>query len=83
VVTTRRHVACDVKADGLQELTITMEDKLIHFSPTRPVQPTLLLICPKNRYDIGLPYETQTQTIGLSMDHHQKICSAGLLNRKI
>jgi hypothetical protein len=45
----------DVKADGLQDLLITSEDKLIQFSPTRPIQQTFLLIRPWNRHDLGLP----------------------------
>ncbi|KIK34008.1 hypothetical protein CY34DRAFT_38953, partial [Suillus luteus UH-Slu-Lm8-n1] len=38
----------DVKADGLQDLLITSEDKLIQFSPTRPIQQTFLLVRPWN-----------------------------------
>ncbi|KAG2346472.1 hypothetical protein BDR05DRAFT_785480 [Suillus weaverae] len=45
----------DVKADGLQDLLITSEDKLIQFSPTRPTQQTFLLVRPWNRHDLGLP----------------------------
>ncbi|KAG1893657.1 uncharacterized protein F5891DRAFT_1116614 [Suillus fuscotomentosus] len=45
----------DVKADGLQDLLITSEDKLIQFSPTRPTQQTFLLVRPWNRHDLELP----------------------------
>jgi hypothetical protein len=45
----------DVKADGLDDLMITTEDKLIKFSPSRPTQQTFLLVRPWNRYDLGLP----------------------------
>ncbi|KAG2117024.1 uncharacterized protein F5147DRAFT_298941 [Suillus discolor] len=45
----------DIKADGLQGLLITSEDKLIQFSPTRPTQQTFLLVRPWNRHDLGLP----------------------------
>jgi hypothetical protein len=45
----------EVKADGLQDLLITSEDKLIQFSPTRPIQQTFLLVRPCNRHDLGLP----------------------------
>ncbi|KAG1796589.1 hypothetical protein EV424DRAFT_1594776 [Suillus variegatus] len=45
----------DIKADGLQDLLITSEDKLIQFSPTRPTQQTFLLVRPWNRHDLGLP----------------------------
>ncbi|KAG1789016.1 uncharacterized protein HD556DRAFT_1275673, partial [Suillus plorans] len=45
----------DIKADGLQDLLITSKDKLIQFSPTRPIQQTFLLVRPWNRHDLGLP----------------------------
>jgi hypothetical protein len=44
-----------VKADGLQDLSIITEDKLVQFSPTRPTPQTFLLVCPWNRHDFGLP----------------------------
>ncbi|KAG1809421.1 uncharacterized protein BJ212DRAFT_1379961 [Suillus subaureus] len=44
-----------VKADGLQDLSITTEDKLVQFSPTRPTPQAFLLVCPWNRHDFGLP----------------------------
>ncbi|KAG2360568.1 hypothetical protein BDR07DRAFT_1412015 [Suillus spraguei] len=43
-----------VKADGLQDLVITTEDRLIQFSRARPIQQTFLLVRPWNRYDPGL-----------------------------
>ena len=59
---TKRHIqdqesyfTYDVKADGLQDLSITTEDKMIQFSPTMPIQQTFLLVRPWNRYDLGLP----------------------------
>ncbi|KAG2151487.1 hypothetical protein DEU56DRAFT_553851 [Suillus clintonianus] len=45
----------DVKADGLRDLQITTEDKLIQFSPARPTPQAFLLIRPWNRHDVGLP----------------------------
>ncbi|KAG2151591.1 uncharacterized protein EDB93DRAFT_1249232 [Suillus bovinus] len=43
-----------VKADGLQDLTITTEDKLTQFSRARPTRQTFLLARPWNRCDLGL-----------------------------
>ncbi|KAG1817255.1 heterokaryon incompatibility protein-domain-containing protein [Suillus subaureus] len=45
----------DVKADGLQDLVITTEDKLVQFSRSKPSRQTFLLIRPWNRHDLGLP----------------------------
>ncbi|KAG2745551.1 hypothetical protein P692DRAFT_201076993 [Suillus brevipes Sb2] len=45
----------EVKADCLQDLLITSEDRLTQFSPTRPTQQTFLLVRPWNRHDLGLP----------------------------
>ncbi|KAG1739462.1 uncharacterized protein EDB91DRAFT_386645 [Suillus paluster] len=45
----------EVKADGLEDLLITTEDKLIQFSPARPPRQTVLLIRPWNHHDFGLP----------------------------
>ncbi|KAG0696886.1 kinase-like domain-containing protein [Suillus ampliporus] len=45
----------DVEADGLQDLLITTEDRLIQFSRARPIQQPFLLIRPWNRHDLGLP----------------------------
>jgi hypothetical protein len=45
----------DIKADGLQDLVITTEDKLVQFSRTKPTQQTFLLVRPWNRHDLGLP----------------------------
>lgn len=44
-----------VKAEGLQDLSITTEDKLVQFSSTRPTSQAFLLVCPWNRHDFGLP----------------------------
>ncbi|KAG0697553.1 heterokaryon incompatibility protein-domain-containing protein [Suillus ampliporus] len=49
------YLTYDVKADGLQDLLLTTEDKLIQFSPARPTPQTFLLIRPWNRHDLGLP----------------------------
>ncbi|KAG1883505.1 hypothetical protein F4604DRAFT_1677808 [Suillus subluteus] len=52
----------DVKADGLHDLLITMEDKLVEFSPERRTQQTFLLVRPWNRHDLGLiNFADQTQ----------------------
>ncbi|KAG1791285.1 uncharacterized protein BJ212DRAFT_1307617, partial [Suillus subaureus] len=44
-----------VKADGLDDLLITTEDKLTQFSPARPTRQTFLIVRPWNRHDLGLP----------------------------
>ncbi|KAG2346036.1 HET-domain-containing protein [Suillus weaverae] len=44
----------EVKADGLHDLLITTEDKLIQFSSPRPTMQTLFLVRPWNRY-LDLP----------------------------
>jgi len=44
-----------VKAQGLQDVLIATEDKLIQFSPTRPTQQTFLLVRPWNRNLLELP----------------------------
>jgi hypothetical protein len=54
----RDHGTClvyDVKADGLQDLQITTADRLIQFSPDRPVRQTFFLIRPWDRDDLELP----------------------------
>ncbi|KAG2338552.1 hypothetical protein BDR05DRAFT_969113 [Suillus weaverae] len=45
----------EVKADGLHDLLITTEDKLIQFSSPRPTMQTFLLVRPWNRYLLELP----------------------------
>ncbi|KAG1816705.1 WD40-repeat-containing domain protein [Suillus subaureus] len=49
-----RCLTYEVKADGLQDLLVTTEDKLVQFSPVRRTRQTFLLIRPWNRYDLGL-----------------------------
>ncbi|KAG1796672.1 uncharacterized protein HD556DRAFT_280429 [Suillus plorans] len=44
----------EVKADGLQDLLVTTEDRLVQFSPARRTRKTFLLILPWNRYDLEL-----------------------------
>ncbi|KAG2340644.1 WD40 repeat-like protein [Suillus weaverae] len=44
----------EVKADGLQDLLVTTEDKLVQFSPARRTRQSFLLIRPWNRYDLEL-----------------------------
>jgi len=44
-----------VKADGLHDLVITTEDKLIQFSQTRPTRQAFLLVRPWDRSLLGLP----------------------------
>jgi hypothetical protein len=46
---------CDIKADGLLDLSITTGDKLTQFSSTKHTRQKFLLIRPWNRYDLGLP----------------------------
>ncbi|KAG0692505.1 hypothetical protein DFH29DRAFT_499695, partial [Suillus ampliporus] len=45
----------DVKADGLDDLLITTEEKLVQFWPARPTARTFLLIRPWHHHDLGLP----------------------------
>ncbi|KAG2345397.1 hypothetical protein BDR05DRAFT_998531 [Suillus weaverae] len=45
----------EVKADGLHDLSIKTGEKLIHFSPARPIQKTVLLVRPWNRHLLELP----------------------------
>ncbi|KAG0701088.1 hypothetical protein DFH29DRAFT_929025 [Suillus ampliporus] len=47
----------DVKADGLQDLVIITEVKLIQF--LKPTQKKFLLVRPWNRHDLGLPDFTE------------------------
>jgi len=49
------HFTYRVKADGLQDLSITTEDKLVQFSHARPTPQAFLLVRPWNRHDLGLP----------------------------
>jgi hypothetical protein len=44
-----------VKADGLHDLIITTEDKLVQFSRTRPTRQGFLIILPWDRSLLGLP----------------------------
>jgi hypothetical protein len=44
-----------VKADGLHDLVITTEDKLVQFSQTRPTRQAFLLVRPWDRSLLGLP----------------------------
>jgi hypothetical protein len=52
---TRGQEIYEVKADGLHDLLITTEDKLIQFSSPRPTMQTFLLVRPWNRYLLELP----------------------------
>jgi hypothetical protein len=45
----------EVKADGLHDLLITTQDKLIQFSSPRPTMQSFLLVRPWNRYLLELP----------------------------
>jgi hypothetical protein len=49
----------EVKADGLLDLLITTEDKLIQFSSPRPTMQTFLLVRPWNRHLLELPDFTE------------------------
>ncbi|KAG2151687.1 uncharacterized protein EDB93DRAFT_270055 [Suillus bovinus] len=54
----------DVKANGLQDLRVTTEDKLVEFWPTRRTRQTFLLVRPWNRYDLGLiDFTDETQIV--------------------
>jgi hypothetical protein len=59
VIAIKQHHAQDqqiyeVKADGLHDILITTEDKLILFSSPWPTIQTFLLVCPWNRYFLEL-----------------------------
>jgi hypothetical protein len=45
----------EVKADGLQDMLITTEDKLAPFSQAKSTRQPYLLVRPWNRYDLELP----------------------------
>jgi hypothetical protein len=46
---------CDVRADSLQDLVITIQDKLIQFPHARPTRQTFLPIRPWNCLNLRLP----------------------------
>ncbi|KAG0704011.1 WD40-repeat-containing domain protein [Suillus ampliporus] len=48
-------ITYEVKADGLQDISITTEEKLIQFSRARPTRQPYLLVRPWNRYDLEPP----------------------------
>ncbi|KAG2089251.1 uncharacterized protein F5147DRAFT_764608 [Suillus discolor] len=53
----------DIKADGLQDLLVTTEDRLVEFWPARRTQQTFLLVRPWNRHDLGLiNFANETQS---------------------
>ncbi|KAG1748038.1 hypothetical protein EDB19DRAFT_236797 [Suillus lakei] len=49
------HFTYGVKADGLNDLLIATEDKLVPFSRARPIRQTFLLVRPWNRELLELP----------------------------
>ncbi|KAG2089241.1 uncharacterized protein F5147DRAFT_658473 [Suillus discolor] len=54
----------EVKADGLQDLQVRTEDRLVQFSPARRTRQTFLLVRPWNRYDLGLiNFADETQSV--------------------
>ncbi|KAG0702651.1 hypothetical protein DFH29DRAFT_492432 [Suillus ampliporus] len=54
----------DVKADGLDDLLVTTQDKLIQFSQAKPIRQTFFLVRPWNRHDLGLPdFSNDTQSV--------------------
>nr|AFB76151.1 hypothetical protein [Suillus grevillei] len=54
----------DIKAAGLQDLTITTQDKLAQFLRPKSTQQTFLLARPWNRQDLGLPdFADDTQSM--------------------
>lgn len=60
-----KYFTYDVKGDGLDDLLVTAEDKLIQFSPARPTQQTSLLVRPWNCHDLGLPdFEDDARSAG-------------------
>lgn len=48
-------ISYDIKADRLQDLTITTADTLAQFSLAQPTPQTFFLIRPWNLHDLGLP----------------------------
>jgi hypothetical protein len=54
-----------VKADGLDDLLITTEDKLIQFSQLRPTRRTFLLVLPWDRRLLELPdFDDDAESLG-------------------
>jgi hypothetical protein len=47
-------LAYEIKAEGLQDMLITTEDKLVQFSRARSTRQPFLLVRPWNRYDLDL-----------------------------
>ena len=52
----------EVKADGLHDLLITTEDKLVQFSPESPIFQTFLLVRPWDRDILNLPADFKDDT---------------------
>jgi len=86
-----------VKADGLQDLAITTEDRLIQFSRARPTQQSFLLVRPWNRYDPGLldfeddksiktmsmPWSMSDRSLSGSPDEYEKSVDLELPSRAL
>ncbi|KAG1726961.1 heterokaryon incompatibility protein-domain-containing protein [Suillus paluster] len=59
------HFTYGVKADGLHDLLITTDEKLIQFSRTRPTRQTFLLVLPWDRCLLELPdFEGDAESSG-------------------
>jgi hypothetical protein len=63
----------EVKAHGLHDLSIRTGEKLIHFSPARPFQKTVLLVRPWNRHLLDL-LEDDTQIIEGDTQSVKDVC---------
>ncbi|KAG0695824.1 hypothetical protein DFH29DRAFT_1072363 [Suillus ampliporus] len=58
------HFTYQVKADGLHDLLIDTEDRLVQFSQARPTQQSFLLVRPWDRGLLGLPdFSDDTQSV--------------------
>ncbi|KAG2753706.1 hypothetical protein P692DRAFT_20828671 [Suillus brevipes Sb2] len=86
-----------VKADGLRDLVITTEDRLVQFSRARPTQQAFLLVRPWNRYDPGLldfeddksiktmsiPWSISDRSINGSHDEYEESVDSELPSRAL
>ena len=69
----------EVKADGLHDLQVTTEERLVQFSPARPTWQTFLLVRPWNRHLLEFPGSTDdAQSVG---DWSPSVHSYGSVDR--
>jgi len=66
----------DVKADGLQNLTITTEERLVPFSRTRSIGRVFFLVRPWNRHLLEMPDFVEDQSVEASSSRGSVTCDA-------